>query len=254
MEFLKSFMKKLILLNLIILIGIGFYQWKTLGPKFLELKTKHPEKYEKMIAKAKVLEIQEAKKLFEELDAMTESDVIMLRFKKMKKKWEMSDDKYRQDQLIERYTALKILKESRRKSYKSKVHEYAVRPVREEKLWLGKHWEKTSPWERGLILRNKCIHYLEKEKQKDANRISRFSLPRSSIYLQTSETVARTSQLCESWIPLSDNEAGVLLVLKNLRNHLDYFYFKQMIQDLGISEEAVLNFKGKTKRFTADYS
>ena len=95
---------------------------------------------------------------------------------------------------------------------------------------------------------------MEKEKEKNINRLSPLSLTRNTVYLGTIQTFLNPSRLCESWIPLSNNETDTLFSLKNLRRNMGYFFFKKMIKDLGIPEEDILTFQDTTKRFAGDYS
>ena len=165
MGFLKPLIYLLIFLNLSFFGGVSYYYSKFLKPKLAELEPRNPEKYIQMTALAKSFKLQRAKKLFYELDAMTKTDVIMLRYKKLKNKWISSDDKYKQDQLIEQHIILKNLKEKKRKISENQINDLTIRPIMKEKLWLEKNWEEIPAWAQGLILRQRCIDYLEMEKE-----------------------------------------------------------------------------------------
>ena len=95
---------------------------------------------------------------------------------------------------------------------------------------------------------------MNREIRAEKSRREPLTLPRTAPYISPQTNTVSPSKLCESWIPLTTSKSSISLSLKNLRDHLDFLQFKALLEELGIPEKDVMNFKKKTKRFTADYS
>tara|TARA_B100000686_G_scaffold352317_1_gene453869 strand:- start:5024 stop:5788 length:765 start_codon:yes stop_codon:yes gene_type:complete len=252
MKFLKILLKPLLLISLLF-SGLIYYKWVQFSPRLDSIQPKNPERYEFMISLAKDLKFRRAKNIFDELEAMTADDVIILRFNKLRRAWNESED-YRDKKLQEENKKRKEQMFRNQRSYSSRAKEVLKVPPQSGAGWVSNNWVNTSPWNKALILRQKCVNIMNWEIKAEKSRKDALALPRTAPFVAPQKNAVYPVKLCESWVPLTDNEGSISLALKNLRDHLEFFQFKKLLQEIGIPEKEVMDFEKKTKRFTAGYS
>ena len=71
-------------------------RWEEFKPVLAELEKKNPEKYAKMVEEAKSFHVKETKLLYEEIDSMTQEEVIKLRYDKWHEK-RKADKKFHEE-------------------------------------------------------------------------------------------------------------------------------------------------------------
>ena len=250
---MKTLLKLPLLISFSLFAGLIYYKWAQFSPRLDSIQPKNPERYEFMISLAKDFKFRRAKNIFEELEAMTADEVIILRFNKLRKAWNESED-YRDKMLQEEYEKRKEQMVRNQKSHSSRAKEVLKAFPQSGTGWVSTNWADTSPWNKALILRQKCANIMKWEIQAEKSRKDALALPRTAPFVTPKKNAVYPTKLCDSWVPLIDNESSISLALKNLRDHLEFFQFKTLLEEIGIPEKEVMDFEKKTKRFTADYS
>ena len=232
--------------------GIGYAAWKyKFESKFTELKEKDSVRYFKMLEEAKVLNFQKAKKLFFALESMTPSQVTMLNYNKFNLKWR-KDSSFRQKVLKEQKIIRKLQRKAMSNVYKGELE--LINSFEKFGTRLSRKWEKMGPWEKGLVLREKCSDYLNKENLKNKERIESLKLTRFDELQENLVRKQNPSELCEKWIPLGQKEKFVEKGLQNLKMKLSYLGYISILKELGIPEDEVINFSTQLKKLVGDFT
>lgn len=244
---------KIVLLLVLLLGGAAGYGLYRYSPLLDELKPKDPEKYALMVEEAKAIHLPTAQKLFIELDQMTPNDVIMLRVTKFRKKWD-EDLKFRFETLRDQVITREEHREQMQKEYAGRVREDMRQPPEEKAEWLLVAWEKMEPWRKSLLLREKCAQRMEQEIWDNLRRENVRALPRNAVFLEQPGTSPLTpSEFCEKWIPTTHDERLVDAAIKNLKKEMNYFYYIEMLDELGIPVNKELSFLARSKRWVGDF-
>ena len=116
-------------------------------------------------------------------------------------------------------------------------------------------WNKSGPWEKGLLLREKCIKYLEMEKSSYQGQKKIHKLPRIAPLLEKPRELSLTvPEICEDFVPISHHERQVVLALEKLKNKMDYFFFVQLLDEIGVPRQDVFSFPAQLDRMTGGYA
>lgn len=219
-------------------------------PKLAELREKDSIRYFEMVAEAKSLHLGVAQKMFYELDAMTPSQVAILRYNKFNVRW-AKEPEFRQDVLREQ----EIVRELHREimSYVYKGEQEDITSFEEEAPWVLKKWESMSSWEKGLVLREKCFDYLNREDMDNKERKDGLSLTRFDGMEDNRAEKKVSSELCEKWVPLGQKEEFVQTGLKNLKLKMNFLDYSRILKDLGLQDEKGFDFSKEFKRFVGDF-
>ncbi|GJL77092.1 MAG: hypothetical protein NPINA01_00810 [Nitrospinaceae bacterium] len=242
--------KKLAVPLILLLIGVGAVWAIKIAPVMAELKDRDPGKFATMIAMVKSLDFEGAKKNYSELDGMTYEDILTVRYNSLKKK-RQEDDGFRERQWESewesREDAKALRKEERQNQLKDLIRLSEERP--ESALLMD--WKKSGAWEKGLLLREKCIKYLKLER--GGNRWQRgiHKLPKSAPLIdRPRESSLTLPEICEAWIPISHDETQVARSLENIKNNMDYFFFVQLLDEIGVPRQEVFSFPTQLDRMT----
>ena len=219
---------KLIILVVIIFFGwLAYQQWESFKPVLAKLEEKHPEKYEQMWEKAKSFNISGSKKLYRELKEMPMADVIDLRYKKFLEK-RNSDAKFKEDS-YEKELQIRIKERtSKLADNPSKIEELKnLNQNKPFKIRFEK-WKEFKPWQKKLILRDKCIKFIKKELadrkiQKGVLKTSKASTLTSRIGKEPLEI----ENLCANLVSSSTSQEGVQDSILRLKESMSFFYFTQ---------------------------
>ena len=246
MKIFGSFLKPFLLLIFLLFSGLVYYQWKQFEPRLNAIKAKDPERYARMIEMIKGFELQHAKTIFNDLEAMTENEVIRLRVKNKRKAWNGSEE-YRQEKLLQLDHTRQEQRIQKNESYVSIAREVLEDVPKSAALWISSNWSETAVWNKVLILRQKCVDLLIREIEREKRRESPRSLPRTATLILPKKNVIIPSQLCESWVPLNNSEKTIPIALSNLSDHLEFSQFKTLLKEVGIPEKDVIDFEKKNR-------
>ncbi len=251
MDFLIKFLVRLLLLAILVASIGGYYTWKQkVEPKLAELREKDTVKYFEMIKEAKSLHFPKAQKLFFDLEAMTPTEVAMLNYNKFNARWRQ-DPEFRQEVLLEQEIVRELQKEIMSHVYKGEKE--AIYSSEKSRNWVLKEWKKMSPWEKGLVLREKCFDYLNQEHLKNKKRNESLSLTRFDGLQENIGKRHAASELCEKWVPIGPKEEFVEKGLQNLKIKLSYLSYTSILKELGVQSREVFNFSTQFKRLVGDF-
>lgn len=256
---MKNFFKKLIRYSILGAIVFGGYQanlkWEQeYKPILKKLEEKDPEKYAKMVEEAKSFHINETRRLYRELDEMTLTEVIYLRYEKFLEK-RKADKKFKEksydEELITRENERKVKLENDR----TKIEELEkLRQRKPVKVKFGK-WEKIKPWQQRLILREKCIKYFKKEIEDRRLQQKRLSVSKvTTLVSQVGKDPLEVENLCEDMLSEGSTPEGIQNAIFRLKESMNFFYFAQLLNETGIPREMVFPFKDEMKGWTRDYN
>ena len=252
MDFLIKLLTSLLVLTILITSIGGYYAWKLkVRPKLVDLEAKDKVKYSEMFQHIKSLHFPQAQKLFLELEAMTQNEVTKLKYSKFNIRWQQ-DKEFRQEVLLKQKNIRKRHKETMSYIYEGKQD--SIYSSEKPKNWVLKEWGKMNPWEKGLVLREKCFKYLNQEFLKNKKRNNALALTRLDELGKKIFKSQDTSELCGKWIPIDQKEETVDKGLENLKKNLSYLGFSSILKELGISNSKIFSFSTQFNRFLHDNS
>lgn len=238
------------------LVGVtaGVLYWLYVVPKADELKEKDPEKYAVLVDATSSLHFSRAKALYDELDAMTYEDVLTLRYRK----WKAKRDENRKFRWEEWEKELELRKETEalKKAKYRELQKSLKQDLKHSRTGkaLFVDWEEAGPWERGLLLREKCIKYLKLERQEERRRANVQQVARTTRLLKMPRGQAwNAAELCEQLVPIAHDPAVVTKALDNLKQSMNYFFFVQLLDEIGIPRKSVFSFPIQLDRMTGDF-
>ena len=232
---------------------LTYQKWESFKPTLAKLEEKHPEKYEKMWEEAKSFHISETKKLYRELDEMTLADVIDLRYKQILEK-RNADEKFMEESYDQE---LKIrIKERKSKLVDnvSKIEEIKSREQNKPVKIRFETWKKKKPWQQKLILSEKCIKFFKKEladKQMAKSGLKNSKV--AALISRVGKEPLEVENLCENLVSSSTGQEDIQASILRLKESMNFFYFKQLLDEVGISRATVFQFKEELNRMTRDY-
>lgn len=236
------------------LTGGGVLAWKKAAPVMTVLKEKDPEKYEAMVAHAKSFDFTKAIQSYTELDQMSYEQVLTVRYQSMKRK--VSEDKdFRLGQWEEELEAREETRELKKQERQHQVQDLILLAEKRPGNALLMDWNQSGPWEKGLLLREKCIKYLEMEKSANQGIKKIHKLPRIAPLLDKPRELSLTvPEICEEFVPISNDGMQVKLSLETLKNKMGYFFFVQLLDEIGVPRQDVFSFPSQLNRMTGGYA
>ncbi len=236
------------------LAGGGVFFWKEVAPVMAVLKEKNPENFEAMMVHARSFDFKKAMQRFTELDRMTYEQVLTVRYNSMKRKIQ-EDDVFRRGQWEEELAAREETRELKKQERQRQIQDLILLAEKRPGNVLLLDWNKSGPWEKGLLLREKCIKYLEMEKTANQGRKKIHKLPRIAPLLDKPREILLTvPEICEEFVPISHAERQVVLALEKLKNKMDYFFFVQLLDEIGVPRQDVFSFPAQLDRMTGGYA
>jgi hypothetical protein len=247
-------MKAILAVLLVLALAGGVFFWKGVAPVMAELKEKDPEKFEALLAQVKSLSFTKAIESYTELDQMTYEQVLTVRYLAMKKKVQEDDDlrlKQREEEVEAREETRELKKEERQ----YQMQDLMLLAEKKPGKVLLTDWKQSGPWEKGLLLREKCIKYLKMEKSAHRGIKKIHKLPRIAPLLDKPRELSLTvPEICEEFVPISHDEIQVTLALDTLKNKMDYFFFVQLLDEIGVPRQDVFSFPTQLDRMTGGYA
>lgn len=247
-------LKTLAILLVLALAGGGVLFWKEVAPVMSVLKEKDPENFKAMMANAKSFNFKKAFQRYTKLDQMTYEQVLTVRYHSMKRKIQEDDD-FRRRHWEEELAAREETREFEKQKHQRQAQALILLSEKRPGNVLSRDWNKSSPWEKGLLLREKCIKYLGMEKTANQGRKKIHKLPRMAPLLEKARQRPLTvPEICEEFVPISHDERQVVLALEKLKNEMDYFFFVQLLDEIGVPRQDVFSFPSQLDRMTGGFA
>jgi hypothetical protein len=255
---MNKFIKKFIKLSIFGALIFGGWQanlkWEEFKPVLTELEKKDPEKYAKMVEEAQSFHINATKKLYRELDRMTFAEVIDLRYSKHLEK-RKTDKKYREDSYDEELQTREKERKSKLETDHAKIEElkklHLKKPV---KVRFGQ-WMEIQPWQQRLVLREKCIKYFkrqieDRETQSDGLKTSKVI----TLISRVGHEPLEIENLCDGLVPMTSDPKVIQSSILSLKESMNFFYFAQLLEEIGIPRAVVFPFKDELEGMSQDYN
>ncbi|VAX17435.1 hypothetical protein MNBD_NITROSPINAE03-952 [hydrothermal vent metagenome] len=247
-------MKIALIILVLALAGGGVLAWKEVAPVMTLLQEKDPESFAAMLVHAKTLDFDRAMKSFNMLEKMTYEQVLTVRYLAMKKKVQ-EDDEHRLEQREQEYEARVETRELKKEERQDEMQDLMALSDKIPRKVFSTNWDETSPWEKGLLLREKCIKYLNMEKSAHRGIDKIHKLPRMAPLLDRPRELSLTvPEICEEFVPISHDEIQVVAALDNLKNKIGYFFFVQLLDEIGVPRQDVFTFPAQLDRMTTGYA
>ena len=228
---------KIVILLVLVLCGGAYYGLQQFQPTLDKLKEKDQEKYDLMMAEAKsVIGFGTAQKLYEELNAMTPREVVDLRYRKQQKKLE--EDKTFRDASFEEQQKNREQADIERKSrHELALQTLIAKPIK-NKNHDAEEWQESEPWQKKMILRNKCIKYLKLEQIDGQRRKNVLELSRvDSVLDRPKNTSWLIPEYCKHLFPDTNKNKTALKAMQLLKEKMNYFYYVKMLEEIGVSRD-----------------
>jgi len=255
---MKQFFKTIIgflIFGTMVFAGWQIYlKWEELKLVLTELEEKDPGKYAKMEDKAKSFHIEEAMKLYRELDEMSLAKVIDLKYKNFLKKRSL-DEKFKEESYGEEIRIREKERKAKLENDKSKIEELKKLQIKKSlKVRYGK-WEKIKPWQQRLVLREKCIKYFKKEKTENLSNQNGLKTSKLTTLLSRPEKEPlKVKYLCEDLISKATSPQEIQNSILRIKETMNFYYFSQFLEETGIPRAVVFPFKEELKGLTRGYN
>ena len=253
MKFFKRYLETILVVIFLLLVGAGFLLWKSYRPTVDEFKSKNPPKFEQMAKEFGDLHFIKGTELLREIKHMTHDEVLLIRYELWKERIK-SDKKFRLEEWDNQLAERENTKKARRMEHLKEIADIERLNKKGGEKVLFASWKKAGPWEKGLILREKCIKYLELERKDNVRRRNPFTLSRTAVLLhKPAGTSLEVPELCAKLVTISHDAGIEASNLETLRNEMNYFYFVRLLDEVGIPRQEVLPFSIQLTRMTADF-
>ncbi len=217
-------------------------KWEEFKPVLAELEEKNPEKYDKMVEEAKSFHVNETKKLYRELDEMTLTEVIDLRYEKFLEK-RKADKKFREKSYDEELQTRIKERKTKLKDNQSKIE--ALKSLQQKKpvkVRFGK-WGELKPWQQRLILREKCIKFFkmqleDRQTQKDGLKTSKVA----TLISRAGKEPLEIEYLCEDLVSKANHPEDIQGSILRLKESMNFFYFAQLLEESGSPPVVLFSF------------
>jgi hypothetical protein len=124
-----------------------------------------------------------------------------------------------------------------------------------KRKYFNEYWHKASPWEKGLLLREKCIKFFSLEKQASDRRLQARKF--SSISALTTSPLDEGNsipEICARLVPITHDSKAPDQALEVLKNRMNYFYFNRLLNEIGVPSQEVFVFESRLNRMTEAFS
>lgn len=230
----------------------GVYEWKQ--PVLQKLRDKDPYRYDRMVDTASRLHWIDAWNQYVALQEISLAELYAERYRRWKQQWSTSAE-FRQDVLRQKAETRDRMKQVRARNYarqKQQLKQFHRKP---DPIFLRVHWEQATPWQKALMLRDRCIHYVSQELEDYRRRRHvKDSLHGASLLAQLRVRNASPGTLCREMVSLSHDERSVRQALGKLKQGMNYYYFSRLLADIGIPDSALFTVTGKLEGMTRDFN
>jgi len=231
--------------------GFGIYQWQQ--PALLELQAKDSYRYERMVDEASHLHWINAWNQYVELKEIGLAELHQERYRRWQEQWATSEA-FRQNALRQKAEAHEQIKKSHKKEYAQQEQELAQYRRKQDPALLRVHWEQATPWQKSLILRDRCVRYLNQELEDYRQRRHvKGSLHGVALLVQSRIANASPGSLCREMVSLSHDTPSIHRALGKLKKGMNYYYFVRLLEDIGIPDSELFTVTGKLEGMTRDF-
>jgi hypothetical protein len=232
--------------------GFGVYQWQK--PVLQKLQAKDSYRYERMVGEASHLHWINAWNQFVELKEIGRAELYREQYQRWKQQWATSGE-FRQSALRQKAEILEHIKKSQKKKYDLQEQELAQYRRKQDPVLLRVHWEQATPWQKSLILRDRCVRYLNQELEDYRQRRHvKGSLHGAALLAQSRIANASPGSLCRDMVPLSHDAPSVHRALGKLKEGMNFYYFSRLLDDIGIPDSELFTMSGKLQGMTRDFN
>ena len=232
--------------------GFGVYQWQL--PNLMKLQEKDPHRYEQMVDEASHLHWVHAWNQYVELKEISLAELNLERYRRWQQQWASSKE-FRQNVLRQKGELRDQIKKSQKEKYDLQEQELAQYRRKQDPTLLRVHWEQATPWQKSLILRDRCVRYLNQELEDYRQRRHvKGSLHGAALLVQSRIANASPGSLCREMVSLSHDAPSVHRALGKLKTGMNYYYFARLLEDIGISDSELFTVTGKLEGMTRDFN
>ena len=232
--------------------AFGVYQWQQ--PALLELQAKDSYRYERMVDEASRLHWVNAWNQYVELKEISLAEVYRERYRRWKQQWQAGGE-FQQNAMRKNAEARKQIKNLHKAKYDQQEHELAQYREKQDSSLLRVHWEQATPWQKSLILRDRCVRYLNQELEDHRQRRHvKGSLHGAALLVQSRIANASPGSLCREMVSLSHDAPSVHQSLGKLKTGMNYYYFVRLLEDIGIPDSELFTVTGKLEGMTRDFN
>jgi len=249
----KQILKVIRNISLVLLLGVAgiaatlFFYRDFLG----ELRQKDEVRFDVVVEEVMQFHPLRAWNLFVELKELSYQQSFDDRYKRYKQQWE-EDPEFRQKILEERIPGRKEARKTRRQDYDREIQgildpgPLSARSPKEQ-------WRQSDAWHRGLILREKCLHFIEMEIRDFENRRRLSEAPKRGAFLTRPRISDLTpAEYCHDLIPVGHKDAKVDEALHNLKRGMNYYYFVRLLDEVGLRDSELFPYPTRLERMTDD--
>lgn len=232
--------------------GFGVYQWQL--PNLMKLQEKDPHRYQQMVDEASHLHWVHAWNQYVELKEISLAELNLERYRRWQQQWASSKE-FRQNVLRQKGELRDQIKKSQKEKYDLQEQELAQYRRKQDPTLLRVHWEQATPWQKSLILRDRCVRYLNQELEDYRQRRHvKGSLHGAALLVQSRIANASPGSLCREMVSLSHDAPSVHRALGKLKTGMNYYYFARLLEDIGISDSELFTVTGKLEGMTRDFN
>ncbi|NIW58217.1 MAG: hypothetical protein GWN24_03985 [Nitrospinaceae bacterium] len=242
-----------VLLGLVLAAGATTV-WSLYAPQVKALKAKDPDRFAALVKQIRSFHFLEALRIHDELQEMTAEEVLLLRYRKLKEQWH-EDPEFRFEAWEGELQDRARTREKKKRQYREERTRIEKARTRRKEQTLEEAWKKAGAWTQGLLLREKCIQYLKQERRELRRRRNALELSRpAALTGKPVPSMQPVPDLCEDLVPLSHDPQAVRASVERLKNHLNYFYFVRLLDDLGLPRKEVFPFPSRLNRMTTGFT
>jgi hypothetical protein len=239
------------LLVLVVAVAV-VYEWQK--PALQKLQEKDAYRYEQMVDEVSGLHWINAWNQYAALKEISPTELYQERYQRWKQQWAASAE-FRQNVLRQKAQVREQIKESQIKKYSFEELELEQFRRKQDPVLLRVHWEQATPWQKSLILRDRCVRYLNQELEDYRQRHHvKGSLHGATLLAQSRIANASPGQLCREMVSLSHDTPSVHRALGKLKKGMNYYYFVRLLEDIGIPDSELFTVTGKLEGMTRDFN
>ena len=243
-----------LVVGVLALFGWGYLTvQKELTPILDELKDKDQLEYEQMMAKFKGLSFKKGMVLYHHLKDTSKAKFIEIRFLEMRDMW-YEDKDFRKQEQEKEIENRKLRKKGMELENEAKLAELKKMGEKESHKAVRIQWEGSPAWQKSLVLREKCNKYLNLEKLSSEKRLNIHNIPRTVTRLGGSgRHQFSIAEFCERIVPMDFDDQGLENSLQALRDEMNYYYFVELIKEIGVSKDGIYPAPNRLKRMATDF-
>ncbi len=228
------------------------YEWQK--PVLHQLRDKDLYRYEQMVDAASRLHWINAWNQYAALQEISLAELHRERYQRWKQQWATSGE-FRQSMLRQKAEAREHIKKSQARKYDDQKQELEQYRRKQDSALLRVHWEQATPWQKSLILRDRCVRYLNQELEDYRQRRHvKGSLHGAARLAQSRIANVSPGSLCREMVSLSHDTPSVHRALGKLKKGMNYYYFVRLLEDIGISDSELFTVTEKLEGMTRDFN